>query len=96
MKIVAIIRNAKHLPEGIPATLRIGDPTVEGGPVVSKILYCRKGYSGGVKGEYPAYVVKYAGIPEINQIPETEVVDVAIDPEDKPTNTTDADVQLPD
>lgn len=95
MKILAITRDARKLPEGVPAILRVGEPVADGAHVVSEILYCRDGYSGGSKGRFPAYAVKFLETTEVRVIPESAVIDLAIDPETK-TKNVEADVPLPD
>lgn len=95
MKILSITRDARKLLEGIPATLRVGEPVAEGAPTVAEILYCRDGYSGGAKGRFPAYAVKFVETTEVRVIPESEVVDLGIDPETK-TKNVEADVPLPE
>lgn len=100
MKTVAIVRNPNRVPDGVPCVFRVGDPVVEGGLVVRRILYCRDGYANG-PGKDPVFVVKYDGVVEINQIPASEIVDVTVDPEDKPQKTpkpaeAEAAVELPE
>jgi len=80
MKIVEIIRDSKNL--AIPVTFRVGMPIVEGGHTVSEILYCRDGYSSGSKGRRASYAIKFAETPEVRVIPETEVIDMAILPDE--------------
>jgi hypothetical protein len=99
MKIISIIRNPRHVPEDTPCEFRVGSPVIEGGHTVSKIMYCRDGFANG-PGKEPCYVVKFAEIPEVNQIPASEVVDVGINPDAKPAKpapkNAEADVELPD
>lgn len=98
MKIVSIIRNPRHVPDGTPCDFRVGQPVVEGGHVVKQILFCNTGYKNG-PGVLPVYVVKYEAIPEVNQIPIAEVVDVGIDPELKAKAIDppdEANIELPD
>ncbi len=99
MKIVEIVRDARNL--ALPIIFRVGDPVVEGGHTVSEILYCRDGYSSGAKGRRPSYVIKFIDTPEVRVIPETEVFDMAILP-DEPTKgkkddaaKSEANIDLP-
>jgi hypothetical protein len=77
----------------------MGDPTVEGGPVIKDILYCRDGYANG-PGKDPVYVVKYDEIPEVTQIPAGEIVDVSVNPDakkaPKKAESPEAAVELPE
>lgn len=99
MKILEIIRDTKSLV--IPAIFRVGSPVIEGGHVVSEILYCRDGYSSGSKGRRASYAVKFVDSTEVRVIPETEIIDMAILPDettkDKKTATNpEAAIPLPD
>lgn len=99
MKILEIIRDVKNL--AIPTTFRVGAPVIEGGHVVSEILYCRDGYSSGSKGRWAAYAVKFVDSTEIRVIPETEVIDMAVLPDEptkdkKTTVNPEASIPLPD
>lgn len=98
MKIVEITRDPKGL--AIPTIFRVGFVTIDGGPTVSEILYCRDGYSGGAKGRRPSYAVKFVDSPEIKVIAEDEVLDYVVLPDEdtkkKGAIKTEADVPLPD
>lgn len=98
MKTIGIIRNPNNVPDDVPCVFRVGDPVVEGGLVVQRILFCRDGYANG-PGKDPVFVVKYEDVVTVNQIPASEVVDVTVDPEEKKktvTDTTEAVVELPE
>jgi hypothetical protein len=99
MKILEIIRDVKNLT--IPAIFRVGAPVVEGGHIVSEILYCRDGYSSGSKGRRASYAVKFVDSTEVRVIPETEIIDMAILPDEtskdkKSTVNPEATIPLPD
>jgi hypothetical protein len=99
MKIVEIVRDARNL--ALPIVFRVGSPIIEGGHTVSEILYCRDGYSSGTKGRRPSYVVKFIDTPEVRVFPETEIIDMAILPDEpgkgkKDTTTiAEASIELP-
>ncbi len=97
MKIVEVIRDAKNL--AIPIIFRVGAPVIEGGQIVSEILYCRDGYSSGSKGRRPSYAIKFADTSEIRVIPETEIIDMAIVPDEpvkgKKDVAAEASIELP-
>lgn len=100
MKIIEIIRNKSKVPDGTPCQFRVGLPVVEGGHTVAEILYCRDGYSGGAKGRWPGYAIKFVESPNVRVIPEVEVVDIEVLPDNpkksaKPEKT-EADIALPD
>lgn len=80
MKIVEIIRDVKGL--AIPAIFRVGSQVIEGGHVVSEILYCRDGYSSGAKGRRPSYAIKFVESSEVRVIAEEEVIDMAVLPDE--------------
>jgi hypothetical protein len=99
MKILEIIRDVKSLP--IPNTFRVGYPVVEGGHIISEILYCRDGYSSGSKGRRASYAIKFVDSTEVRVIPETEIIDMAILPDDpskdkKASVNPEATIPLPD
>ena len=94
MKIVEITRSGVGLPDGVPITLRVGKPVIEGGNVVKEIIYCRDGYSKGSHGRKSCYAVKFDVSPEVRVISEDLIIDMAIDPE---TDTKKkSEVDLPD
>ena len=64
--------------------------------VVADILYCRDGYSGGSKGKFPSYAVKYENTTNVVVIPETKVEKYVVTVEAKQTKNTEAAVELPD
>lgn len=96
MKIVEVIRNTKNIPIGVPFNFRVG--VVANGYTVCDILYCRDGYNSGSKGKYPCYVIKFVETKEVRVIPESEIVDIAILPDEDKKNSikSEADVALPD
>jgi hypothetical protein len=69
------------------------------GHTVKEILYCRDGYSNGIKGRFPTYAIKFVESSEVRLIPETEVIDIAIDPaagKKKDTGPDEASIELPE
>jgi hypothetical protein len=99
MKIVEINRDAKGLP--IPTNFTVGVSSIENVYIVTEILYCRDGYSAGSKGKWPAYVVKFSDTRQVRVIPETEVVDMIILPDEptkdkKPVVNPEAAIPLPE
>lgn len=77
-KIVELIRNSNGLPTEIrgipiPTVFTVGMPAVDGGSVVTEILFYRDGF---VKSSLPCYGVKFEG-DEIRIIPEKYVLEVA-------------------
>jgi hypothetical protein len=98
MKIIEITRDSTRIPQGIPSTFRLGEPVMEGGHTVKEILYCRDGYSGGSKGRFPSYAIKFEESSEVRVVPESEVVDMAVDPmaKRKEEAPAEAAVELPE
>ena len=95
MKITEITRKDTGI-GNLPQTFRVGTPVNEGGCVVKEILYCRDGYTKGEKGRFPSYVVKFVEVTEIRIIPESIVIDIAIDPETEVKKKSTEAVDLPD
>jgi hypothetical protein len=99
MKIVEIIRSGKNAPFGVPSKFRVGNAIVEGGHTVSEILYCRDGYNSGSKGKWPCYAIKFIETKEVRVIPESEIIDMAILPDEdvkKNSVKSEANIELPD
>lgn len=103
MKIVELIRDASKFGNivTIPSVFRVGTPVLDGGHTVSNILYCRDGYSGGVKGRRPSYAIKFIDSSEVRVIPESEVIDIAVvedksDKAEKKAISEEATIELPE
>lgn len=104
MKVVELVRDVSKLLDDtivFPALFRVGKQVIEGGYTVSSILYCRDGYSNGIKGKRPSYAIKFSDSNEVRIIPESEVVDISVveeksDKSEKKSITEEAALELPE
>jgi hypothetical protein len=100
MKINEITVDPQKTIPGDPLRFRIGQPIVEGGFVVEKIVYRpeRTLYNKGAEIGFSCYAVNFVGIPERRLIAESVVtsIEVVNDTTTKKTVNTESSVDLPE
>lgn len=104
MRITEIIRDQKLIPEGDPIRFRVGEPVVEGGHIVTKIVHHKDGYNKGRQGAFSCYAVHFEGLDSRRIIAVSTVVDMEVSLEGaEPKSTieaqavaTEAQIELPE